>query len=196
MRIIGGKAKGRRIFVPKGRIRPTSDMLKEALFNMLPPMEGKLFLDLFAGTGSIGLEALSRGAAKTVFIEIGFFFIEAIKRNLGICGFDSNYEIIAAPVEKGLKLLSKRNDQFNIIFADPPYEKNLIKKTLYLLGEGYLISEDGIIIMQHSFREKLEMNADNYILTDQRRYGDTVISFLKTHSERNPAICSGELQNK
>ena len=168
--------------MPKGRIRPTSDILKEALFNILPPMEGKSFLDLFAGTGSVGLEAMSRGAAKTVFIETNSLFIEAIKRNLGVCGFDSNYEIIAAPVEKGLKLLGKRNEQFNIIFADPPYEENLIKKTLYLLGEGYLISEGDIVIMQHSFREKLEMNADSFILTDQRRYSDTVTSFLKLNS--------------
>ncbi|MBE9546372.1 MAG: 16S rRNA (guanine(966)-N(2))-methyltransferase RsmD [Proteobacteria bacterium] len=178
MRIIGGKAKGRRIFVPKGRIRPTSDMIKEALFNMLPSMEGKLFLDLFAGTGNIGLEALSRGAAKTVFVEVNTLFIEAIKRNLNTCGFDSNYEIVSAPVEKGLKLLGKRRDQFNIIFADPPYEKNLIKKTLHLLDGSDLISEDGIMIIQHSLREELEGDVGNFILTDRRRYGDTIISFF------------------
>lgn len=179
MRIIGGKAKGRRIFVPKGRIRPTSDMIKEALFNMLPSMEGKLFLDLFAGTGNVGLEALSRGAAKTVFVEKDSLFCDAIKKNLNACGFDSNYETISVSVEKGLKLLGKKKEKFNIIFADPPYEKNLIKRTLCLLGEGYLISEGGIVVIQHSLREELEGEAGNFILTDQKRYGDTVISFVK-----------------
>lgn len=146
---------------------------------MLPSMEGELFLDLFAGTGNVGLEALSRGAAKTVFVEANPLFCEAIKRNLNACGFDSNYEIVSVPVEKGLKLLGKRKEQFNIIFADPPYEKDLIKKTLRLLGSGNLIFEDGVVIIQHSLREKLERDVDNFILTDQRRYGDTIISFLK-----------------
>ncbi len=183
MRIIGGQVKGRRIFTPKGcQIRPTSDMIKESLFNILPSMEGKLFLDLFAGTGNIGLEALSRGAAKVVFIEVEPFFTSVIKKNLDVCGFNDNYEIISAPVTKGIKLLGKRKEQFNIIFADPPYGKNLIKEILCFQGIRDLISEDGVVIMQHFLRERLELDCDNFILTDQKKYGDTVISFLKLDS--------------
>jgi N6-adenine-specific methylase len=129
MRIIGGRAKGRRIFTPKGRrIRPTSDMVKESLFNILPSIKGKLFLDLFAGTGNVGLEALSRGAAMAVFVERNPHLAEVINKNLAICGFDENYEIISATVEKGIKLLSKGRKRFDIIFADPPYEKGIVKK--------------------------------------------------------------------
>lgn len=180
MRIIGGQAKGKSIFLPKRHhIRPTSDMIKEALFNILPSMEGKRFLDLFAGTGNIGLEAMSRGAVKAVFVEVDHSLIETIKRNLSMCGFDNKYEIISAPVEESVKLLNKKKEQFDFIFADPPYEKGFIKKTLHLLGGGSLVSEGGITIMQHSFREELEWNTDDFVLVDQRRYSDTIISFLK-----------------
>ncbi|MDO9528381.1 MAG: 16S rRNA (guanine(966)-N(2))-methyltransferase RsmD [Syntrophales bacterium] len=184
MRIIGGQAKGRRIFVPKGHIRPTSDMIKEALFNILPPMEGKTFLDLFAGTGSIGLEAMSRGAVKVVFVEVNRFSIETIKKNLSVCGFNNKHEIISASVRDGVKLLNKKKEQFDVIFADPPYERGFIKETLCLLGSGSLVSEDGIIVIQHSCREESDWNADEFALMDQKRYSDTMVSFLKMHSER------------
>jgi len=163
-------------------------MIKEALFNILPSMEGRLFLDLFAGTGNIGLEALSRRAAKTVFIEPNPLLVDTIKDNLNVCGFDDKYEIISAPVERGVKHLSKRKERFDIIFADPPYEKGLIKETLYLLGDGDLISRDGMVIIQHSSREKLEWGAGNFVLTDQRKYSYTIISFLKMHSEHSERI--------
>lgn len=180
MRIIGGRAKGRRILIPKvSGIRPTSDMLKEALFNILPSMKGRIFLDLFAGSGGVGLEALSRGAAKVVFIEVDPRCIEIIKRNLGVCGFDDGYEVISAPVAKGVKLLSKRKEQFNIIFADPPYEKGMVKEIFHLRGICNLTSKDGIMVIQHSLREEPGLDIDNIILADQRKYGDTVISLVK-----------------
>lgn len=182
MRIIGGQAKGRRIFVPKSHIRPTSDMIKEALFNILPPMEGKTFLDLFAGTGSIGLEAMSRGAVKAVFVEVNRSLFGTIKKNLSVCGFNNKYEIISASVRDGIKLLNKKREKFDVIFADPPYERGFIKETLYLLGGGSLISEDGIIVMQHSCKEELDWDTDEFVLTDQKIYGDTTISFLKMHN--------------
>jgi 16S rRNA (guanine(966)-N(2))-methyltransferase RsmD len=178
MRIIGGRAKGRRIFTPKGcRIRPTSDIVKESLFNMLPSIKGKLFFDLFAGTGNVGLEALSRGASRAVFVERNPHLVEAINKNLSICGFNENYEIISATVKNGVKLLNKRREQFNIIFVDPPYEKDIVKKIFHIHGIRDLISQDGVMVIQHSLREKLD--TDNVILTDQRRYGDTILSFIK-----------------
>jgi len=181
MWIIGGQAKGRRIFTPKGcRIRPTSDMVKESLFNMLPSIKGKLFLDLFAGTGNVGLEALSRGAARAVFVERNPHLAGVINKNLAICGFDENYEIISAQVDKGIKLLSKRREQFNIIFVDPPYEKNIVKKIFHIQGIRELISRDGVMVVQHSIRETQGLDIDNVILADQKRYGDTVISFIKS----------------
>jgi N6-adenine-specific methylase len=154
-------------------------MVKESLFNMLPSIKGKLFLDLFAGTGNVGLEALSRGAARAVFVERNPHLAEIINKNLAICGFDENYEIISATVEKGIKLLSKGRERFDIIFADPPYEKDIVKKIFHMQGICDLISRNGVMVIQHSSREKQGLDIDNIILADQRRYGDTVISFLK-----------------
>jgi 16S rRNA (guanine(966)-N(2))-methyltransferase RsmD len=185
MRIIGGQVKGRRIFTPKNQIRPTSDMIKEALFNILPPMEGRTFLDLFAGTGSIGLEAMSRGAARVVFVEVNRFSIETIKKNLSVCGFDNKYKIISVPVDESLKRFNRNKEQFDVIFADPPYEKGFIKKTLYLLGRSSLVSEDGIIVIQHSFREELNRKTGEIVLMEQKRYSDTTLSFLKMHGEHS-----------
>jgi 16S rRNA (guanine966-N2)-methyltransferase len=179
MRIIGGEAKGRRLGAPKGcRIRPTADRIKEALFNLLQPISGKSFLDLYAGSGSVGLEALSRGVARVVFIEKNPALVHLINKNLQECGFDAPFATLAMDVRHGLKQLANRQAQFDILFADPPYEKMLIDETIRLIGESSLVSGNGLIVLQHSFREPIH-NANSFELFDQRRYGDTILSFLK-----------------
>jgi len=181
MRIIGGDAKGRRIYSPKrNQIRPTSDGIKESLFNILQEVSDKSFLDLFAGSGNVGLEALSRGAAKVVFVEKSPVMISAIKRNLRELGFIGRYEILATEVVKGMRQLQKRGEHFNFLFADPPYEKGFIREIFQCLGGGDMISSNGVVIIQHSIREDIQGTLKgNFTLTDQRRYGDTLISFLK-----------------
>ncbi len=188
MRIIGGQAKGRRIFVPKSHIRPTSDMIKGALFDILLPMEGKTFLDLFAGTGNIGLEAISRGAVRVVFVEVNRSLFGTIKKNLNVCGFNNKYEIISASVKDSIKLLNQKKERFDVIFADPPYERGFVRETLYLLSNGSLISEDGIIVVQHSYREEPDWNTDEFVLMDQKRYSDTILSFFKVNKEHGERI--------
>ena len=180
MRIVGGKARGRRLNLPRGyRTRPTSCRLREALFSILPSMEGKSFLDLYAGSGAIGLEALSRGAAKVVFVEKSKILAHVIKRNLGDGELESRYEILATEVRRGIRALAKKGMRFDFLFADPPYEKGLVRETLLCIGEE-LLPEDGLFIIQHSIREELGQGpANQFILTDQRRYGDTILSFLK-----------------
>ena len=180
MKIIGGYAKGRKIYLPKGvQFRPTADRTKESLFNILPSMEEKVFLDLFAGTGNIGLEAMSRGAVKAVFVEKNALLAGAIRENLNRCGFNGKYELIVSTVEKGIRLLARRKEQFDIIFADPPYMKGFIQKTLNLLGEFSLISGNGIVVMEHSYREEFERDNGKIIPVDQRRYGDAMITFFE-----------------
>jgi 16S rRNA (guanine966-N2)-methyltransferase len=181
MRIIGGVAKGRHIYSPlKSHIRPTSDGIKESLFNILHSVDGKTFIDLFAGSGNVGLEALSRGASKVVFIEKNTAMINAIKRNLRELGFHDKYEILAAEVAKGMRKLQNKGESFDFLFADPPYERDFIREIFQCLGEGNLLSQDGVVIIQHSLREDVnERHMDNFMLTDQRRYGDTLLSFLK-----------------
>jgi 16S rRNA (guanine(966)-N(2))-methyltransferase RsmD len=129
MRIIGGDAKGRRIHSPKrSKIRPTSDGIKESLFNILPEVSEKSFLDLFAGTGNVGIEALSRGASKVVFIEKNAVMANSIKRNLEEFGLSGKYEILTTEASKGIRQLQKRRERFDYLFADPPYEKGFIEK--------------------------------------------------------------------
>jgi 16S rRNA (guanine966-N2)-methyltransferase len=181
MRVIGGDAKGKHIFSPpKSKVRPTSDGIKESLFNILHTLSGKSFLDLFAGSGNIGLEALSRGAAKVVFVEKNAVMVNAIKRNIRELGFNDKCEVLATEAGKGIRQLQRDRDSFDFLFADPPYEKGFIREIFQCLSEVDVISQDGLLIIQHSKREGvIGHHTGNFVLTDQRRYGDTLLSFFK-----------------
>jgi len=179
MKVIGGDKRGKKIYAPKSRqIRITADRVKESLFDILPPMDGISFLDLYAGTGNVGIEALSRGAKKVVFVEKVPLHLQTIKKNVDICGFKSGYRIIKNDAEKGIKLLAKEDAKFDIIFADPPYERGFVNKTVSFVGASGLIKKSGILAVEHSVREEAIGN-DIFTLTDQRRYGDTIISFFE-----------------
>jgi 16S rRNA (guanine966-N2)-methyltransferase len=181
MRIIGGKARGRPIHLPAGcRIRPTTDRVKESLFNILHPVDGTYFLDIYAGCGNVGLEALSRGACGSVFVEKDLRLVEAIRENLHLLGFEGQGEVIAAGAEQGLRHLGKRGEKFDILFADPPYEEEFLSEILRSLEGAGLLAENGMIVLQHSVREDLKASLTQaLVMTDQRRYGDTLLSFLK-----------------
>jgi 16S rRNA (guanine966-N2)-methyltransferase len=187
MRIIGGMAKGRTLFFPAGsKERPTSDFLREALLNLLGPVSGKLFLDLFAGSGSVGLEAASRGAKEVYFIEKNKALAAIAQKNIENCGFEKQSHIINADIRSGLNDLFKKKCKFDIIFADPPYNHGLVETTLKLLKECPIFSQDALIVIQHSTREDLgSFSAESvcgetvWHQIDQRKYGDNAISFLK-----------------
>jgi 16S rRNA (guanine966-N2)-methyltransferase len=181
MRIIGGEARGRPIRLPGGcRIRPTADRIKKSLFDILHPVTGKSFLDLFAGSGNVGLESLSRGARFAVFVERDFRLVEAIRKGLAQLGFSDRAEVIAADAERGLRRLVQRKERFDIIFADPPYDAGLAFETLKWLEKEDVLAESGIVVLQHSTRETPEgLPVRAMAATDQRRYGDTVLSFFK-----------------
>ena len=185
MRVISGDAKGRALFLPaKSKARPTSDRIKEALFNILAPIRGKLFLDVFAGSGSVGIEALSRGAALAVFVEKEPAHCDYINRNIKRCGFTGNYDICSAELIKAIPILEKKGMLFDIIFADPPYEAGLVEKTLKYFSDGKLSASDGMIIFQHSVREEPDWKRGRgLIVIDQRKYGDTLLTFLKVKLE-------------
>ena len=165
--IIAGKAKGRTLVAPKAKVlRPTTDRVKESLFNILSVV-GKQFLDLFAGAGSVGLEAVSRGASRVILVESHRACAEAIRTNIDRCGFVNipldgieeapgpDIEVIEVSVDRGLKLLGHRSEHFEVIFADPPYERNLIGETLRLIRIQKLMSRDGVLVVQHSAREEI-----------------------------------------
>lgn len=185
MRIIGGEAKGRPIHFPgKGRARPTSGNIKESLFNILASVQGKVLLDIFAGSGNIGVEALSRGAAQAVFIEKDILLADYIRKNLlNVCSA-ATCEIMAMDFKKAIPILQKKGGKFDYIFADPPYEAGFIRETCEYLGDGKLLAAAGLLIIQHSKREELEFIRNNYLfLLEQRKYGDTLLSFMKCGQE-------------
>jgi 16S rRNA (guanine966-N2)-methyltransferase len=180
MRIIGGKAKGRRFVVPAGlRIRPTSDRIKESLFSILPDVHGGRFLDLFAGTGSVGMEALSRGAARAVFVEIEKLCIEAMKVHLARFGFSGQEECISTTAERAVQMLGVRGERFEVIFMDPPYDEGFVRRTLDDIGDNPILADNGIIAVQHSARETAEEETGRMKRIDERVYGDSVLSFWK-----------------
>ncbi|MDP2268203.1 MAG: 16S rRNA (guanine(966)-N(2))-methyltransferase RsmD [Deltaproteobacteria bacterium] len=181
MRVISGDAKGRPLFFPpKSRARPTSDMIKEAFFNILAPVTGKIFLDVFAGSGSVGIEALSRGAASVAFIEKDAAHCDYIKKNLLQCGFTEKYDIFSTEVKKAIPILQKKGVRFDIIFADPPYEAGLVEETGELFAAGKLLASDSMIIFQHSVREEPDWKQGwGLTVLERRKYGDTLLTFLK-----------------
>ena len=182
MRVISGTARGRRLVSFSGdKIRPTADKVKGSIFNIIASNFGHLedikVLDLFSGTGNLGIEALSRGAAKAVFVDENPVSIKILKENINACGFSERSEIIQATVESGINLLSKRGTRFDMIFLDPPYEKGLIEKTLKEIVSKGILEDGAVVIVEHSLREKPLMEYDGLTLTDRRKYGDTEISF-------------------
>ena len=180
MRIVGGREKGRKLLAPRGgKLRITADRVKESLFDILYDVEGRSFLDLFAGSGNVGIEALSRVCAPVLFVESDARHADTIEKNLTQCRFRADYEIVRRPVESAVPMFRKREDAFDIIFADPPYERALVEKTIQLLERFPILSEDGIIVLEHSVKEMC-MENKRFMMTDQRQYGDTVLSFLKT----------------
>lgn len=180
MRIISGRAKGRRLKVPKGQsLRPTAARVKEALFDILPyDLSGWKVLDLFAGTGNLSLEALSRGAAEVVLVDRSRNAVQAIRDNLGRLGFAEKASVWAAPVLKSLRALARKERKFNLIFLDPPYEKGIVRSAMRMLGESDLLVKDGVVIVEHSVREEVEPNYGKLALRDQRHYGATALSFF------------------
>ncbi|NPU84598.1 MAG: 16S rRNA (guanine(966)-N(2))-methyltransferase RsmD [Syntrophaceae bacterium] len=181
MRVIGGISRGKRLFVPKGsRARPTSDRIREALFNILQDVRGFAFLDLYAGSGAVGIEALSRGAARAVFVEQDPRMAECLRRNVRDCGYDGAAEILETDASDGVRRLSRRGERFHLVFADPPYAGNRVGEILKETAEWPLLDGEGLLVIQHSAREELtEPAAEIWRCSDRRRYGDTMISFYE-----------------
>jgi 16S rRNA (guanine(966)-N(2))-methyltransferase RsmD len=189
MRIIGGTAKGRRLASFKGMsIRPTTDKVREAIFNILHHQEDNRFsfknvLDLFAGTGAMGIEALSKGAETVTFVDNDPKAVKIIKRNLDSCGFAERAVIIAKDVQSALKLLSKKGEKFNLIIIDPPYNSSLTGTALNHIDDNGFLNTDGIIVAESSKRIIWDGELKGIELFDRRKYGDTVVSFYKNKQE-------------
>ncbi|MGH7795535.1 MAG: 16S rRNA (guanine(966)-N(2))-methyltransferase RsmD [Candidatus Binatia bacterium] len=189
MRVIGGAAKGRRLSVPKGQaVRPTAARVKESLFNILPrDFSGMKVLDLFAGTGNLSIEALSRGADHALLVDASARSAAAIKDNLRRLGFTARSAVWLAPVARSLRVLARRKASFDFIFLDPPYEEGLARRSLEIIAQCRLLRSTGTLVLEHSARESVKPRYDSLQLHDQRRYGDTLLSFYTRAAEINSA---------
>jgi len=184
MRIIGGKYKGRKLFsMPKRKdtklLRPTTDRVKESVFSILDEyLEGTKFLDLFAGTGNVGIEALSRGAEEVVFVESDKRFCDIIRKNLKILGIPSEkYRIICDDYTKALKKLASSGRKFDFIYADPPYEKGYYNRIVNLVKNFNLLDENGLLILEEP-KSNPFLPDDIKWIVERRNYGTTTVTFL------------------
>ncbi|MBI5700651.1 16S rRNA (guanine(966)-N(2))-methyltransferase RsmD [Candidatus Saganbacteria bacterium] len=183
MRIIAGSAKGRRIKVPPGSLRPLSDQAREALFNILAAKTPESnFLDIFAGSGSVGLEALSRGAKLAFFVEKDRRSALVIRQNLADLGFIDKAETYSLEAKQALKIFQKNGAKFDIIFIGAPYGSPELSRSLAYLGGSDLLNPNGIIIAEHRFKSLLKDNFGTLVKFREERYGDTVFSFYKVES--------------
>jgi 16S rRNA (guanine(966)-N(2))-methyltransferase RsmD len=173
MRIIAGTARGMRLSAPAGTsTRPTTDRIKENIFNILSPfMPGARFLDLFSGSGAIGIEALSRGAEAAVFVEQSRGAARVIDENLAKAKLNDRAEVIVMPVRQAVNQLNSGGRSFEIIFMDPPYESKYVDDVISQLGATRLLASDGIIAAELPARLTPIAN-DVFTVTRVKEYGD------------------------
>ena len=185
MRIIGGSAKGRPLKSPKGMLtRPTLDSTRESLFNILANygLRNARVLDIFAGTGALGIEALSRGAVYCAFVD--HYTQRLICQNANACGFEGCYDVYRMESHRALAKLE--GQKFHYIFADPPYNKNLVNDTIFLIFKYNLLASDGMIMMEHSRQEPI-VEDPLYRVIREKTYGkETRGSFICRNEEGDP----------
>ena len=177
MRIIAGTEGGRRLRCPPGRgTRPTSDRVREALFSILgPPAEHTRVLDLFAGAGTLGLEALSRGAAFALFVERDRAALRCLRENIESLGYQKRSRVT---VGDGIRELGRAHDGFDWVFLDPPYASDLADQALAKLSDSPLLRANATVVVEHDHRTPPSV-PDGLEKTESRRYGDTTISLYR-----------------
>jgi 16S rRNA (guanine966-N2)-methyltransferase len=181
LRVIAGSAKGRQLSTLRSMaLRPTPDRVREALFNILGGrIVGAAVLDLFAGSGAVGLEALSRGAATATFVEAHEPACRLIARNLQRCGLAGQATIHCRDALQMVPALAARRQRFEVIFLDPPYQTPLVEEALRQLGDGRLLGDAGQVIAEHFFKRALPEQVGRLQRTRVARFGDVALSFYK-----------------
>ena len=180
MRVIGGSARGRTLkSIPGKDTRPITDRVKEALFNILAgEVEGARVLDLFGGTGAVGIEALSRGASHATFVEISPRAFRVLRENLRLTGFEDRARTVRGDAFAFLR--GKPEDPYDIVYIAPPQYRGMWRKALEMLDERpEWVAEEGLVIVQIDPREREEVSLRSFALEQERRYGDTLLLFFR-----------------
>ena len=168
MRVITGKARGRKLISPDGdNVRPTTDTVKESVFSIIQfAVEGSVFLDAFAGSGQMGIEALSRGAEKVVFVDNNRRSLKVTKDNIRLCGLEENAEVVSGD---SISFMTSTKERFDIVFLDPPYKTGLLQKALEkAVG---IVKEDGIIIGEYPKDDTVPEEIGDFCIRKTYKYG-------------------------
>lgn len=181
MRVITGTARGRKLKELKGmETRPTTDRVKEAIFSIIQfEVEGRKVLDLFGGTGQMGIEALSRGAAHCVFVDIRREAVQLIRENLIHTGLEDRAEVVQGDY---LSYLMQNKQTFDLVFLDPPYESEMIKKALQTITSIDKISQNGIIVCENGSNSDWPTVPEPYELQKEYRYGKIKVALYRRHT--------------
>ncbi|MER3456058.1 MAG: 16S rRNA (guanine(966)-N(2))-methyltransferase RsmD [candidate division GAL15 bacterium] len=179
MRVAAGEAKGKRLRVPRGvHARPTQDRVREAIFNALGSrVVDAEVLDLFAGVGTLGIEALSRGARRAVFVELEARTAAALRANLQAAGLQDRAEVWRADALRALRQLQQRGDCFDLVFLDPPYRSSWLARALRALAESPVLHHEGLVVAEGARGEPLDGHGLEVVW--HRTYGDTSVGFLR-----------------
>jgi 16S rRNA (guanine(966)-N(2))-methyltransferase RsmD len=179
MRIIAGKARGLKLSVPKGlAVRPTADRVKEALFAILGErVAGAKVLDLFAGSGGLGIEAFSRGAAQAAFADNSALSLTYLRRNIEKAEAGAQVKIYRGDALKTIERLHRRGEVFDLIFGDPPYRQGWVARTLAQIKIYNILARNAIIIMEYSKHEEFLPPAGLTLLRNEK-YGETMVAFV------------------
>lgn len=182
LRIIGGKLKGKLIKVPHGnRIRPTSDKVRESLFNILDTdvITDSRFLDLFAGSGAVGIEALSRGAQFATFVESDIKHLRILRENLNTCNLHKKVDVLSGDVYSIIESISFKARSYDVIFADPPYNNTNLDILLQKIIINVNITPYGILAIEHSSKDFLPRTVNEFNKYRDYKYGDTTLSIYR-----------------
>jgi 16S rRNA (guanine966-N2)-methyltransferase len=194
LRRVAGSARGRRLVSPKDdSIRPTADRVKEAIFSIIGPcIHSSYVLDLFAGTGSLGLEAISRGAEFVTFVEKNPGSLKVLRENIKLAGFEAQSEVLSIDALRALKGFNRANRLFDLIFIDPPYGDNLYEKTLFSIDRYGIIRNGGLIIIEHPHWLGLDGIFKRFVPVKNKKYGSTAISILTRRDDNEDSSISGK----
>lgn len=179
MQVISGKYSGRKLqSVPTDKTRPTLARVKESMFDIINPyIAGRTVLDLFAGSGALGIECLSRGAKKVVFVDLQPESIKTIKRNLR--NFADDTELVEAEFEDALHKFSKQGKKFDLVLLDPPFDSEYIERALYLLHKNNLLENGTIVLAEMNSKKLLQNYPQKYIIIKERNYGTVAIKVFE-----------------
>ncbi|MBE6794007.1 MAG: 16S rRNA (guanine(966)-N(2))-methyltransferase RsmD [Ruminococcaceae bacterium] len=179
MRVITGSARGRKLQTLEGRdVRPTTDKVKESVFSIIQfQIQGRVFVDLFAGSGQMGIEALSRGAEKAYLVDQSLKAIRVIEQNVKTCGFEDNAHICR---QDAAGFLMSARENFDVVYVDPPFEKGIIDEVLPMLSSK--MNKGGVILCESADNEVLPEEAGDFVLDRTYRYGKIKVSLYR-HKE-------------